>query len=62
MKYLDKENIPKYDKKIAMAYADESKSMKWCPAPNCDYGCEVESISATTVKCPCGWVYCFKCG
>lgn len=47
---------------MAVAYADSSKSMRWCPAPGCFYGSEVETVFAKCVECPCGWMYCFKCG
>ena len=62
MKYLPQEKHSQYMKKMAIAYADNSKSLRWCPAPDCNYGVENESITARSITCPCNWVYCFKCG
>lgn len=61
-KYIPENKLQNYYKKMAIAYADNSKSLRWCPGTDCQFGCEVESIVARTVNCPCGWVYCFKCG
>jgi ariadne-1 len=61
-KYLKSELRNQYFKKMAIAYADNSKSLRWCPGTDCHFGCEAESIVARTVTCNCGWVYCFRCG
>lgn len=47
---------------MAVAYADNSKSLRWCPAAGCEYGAEVPSMGARAIECHCGWMYCFKCG
>lgn len=61
-KFIDAENLSQYHKKMARAYTDTSKSMRWCPAPNCEYGADVSSFRARAVECKCSWIYCFKCG
>ncbi len=62
LKYLESESAPQYHKKMATAYADTSKSLRWCPAADCEYAAEVASMAARSIECYCGWMYCFKCG
>jgi len=47
---------------MAIAYADNSKSLRWCPGLDCEYAAEVASLAARAIECQCGWMYCFKCG
>jgi ariadne-1 len=61
-KYIETDKLPQYHKKMARAYTDTSKSLRWCPAVNCQYGADLLSFRARAVECRCGWVYCFKCG
>lgn len=61
-KYLAKDQEPFYFKKMGVAYADKSKSMRWCPAPGCEYGVDVETVGPRTIECICGNMFCFKCG
>jgi ariadne-1 len=63
LKYIaNKEQEYLFYKKMAVAYADNSKSLRWCPAADCEYGAEVESVGVKCIECPCGWMYCFRCG
>jgi len=62
LRYIPKEQENLFYRKMAVAYADNSKSLRWCPAPDCDYGAEVESVGVKCIECPCGWMYCFRCG
>lgn len=61
LRYVKKERLPIYNKKLAYAYAETNKSVRWCPAPDCIYGVEVTSMGARPITCACGFVYCFKC-
>jgi hypothetical protein len=61
-KYVTDETRPQYDKKMAMTYTSTSKSFRWCPKVNCQYGVDAVDAIAQAVECKCGWVYCFKCG
>jgi len=62
LRYIDSTSLSQYHKKMATAYADTSKSLRWCPAADCEYAAEVASMAARAIECNCGWMYCFKCG
>lgn len=36
--------------------------MRWCPRPGCDFCAENVGQSGNEVQCPCGFLFCFKCG
>lgn len=49
-------------------YVDDSKYLRWCPAPNCEYSikCSVSTGMldriVPSVSCLCGTNFCFGCG
>lgn len=61
-KYLKPENELKYVKKLCISYAEESKAIRWCPAPDCQYAVENPSLTTRAIKCRCSLVFCFRCG
>ncbi|BGP15687.1 hypothetical protein JCM10213_006142 [Rhodosporidiobolus nylandii] len=60
--------LARYRTLLNRTYVDDSPSLTWCPAPNCEYAirCTVpaRSLDSTipTVECACGHVFCFGCG
>ncbi|KAJ3213366.1 hypothetical protein HDU67_002948 [Dinochytrium kinnereticum] len=58
----------KYRSLLLRTYVDDNASLKWCPAPNCEFAveCKVPSTAlqeiVPTVKCRCGHKFCFGCG
>jgi len=44
-----------------MTYIDDSKSIKHCPAPNCDVAIEDDSFVSKFFSCTCGETFCAKC-
>jgi len=61
-KYLLPDKVISYEKKLCVAYAEENRAIRWCPAPDCIYCVENVNLSARPVICKCTYVYCFKCG
>lgn len=49
-------------------FVDDHASLRWCPAPNCEYAaeCHVSQASLSriipTVVCRCGFRFCHGCG
>ncbi|GAA5939252.1 hypothetical protein JCM1841_002933 [Sporobolomyces salmonicolor] len=62
------EILSRYRTLLNRTYVDDNPSMRWCPAPNCEYAlqCSVASRSLDvilpTVSCACSHVFCFGCG
>ncbi|GAA5968975.1 hypothetical protein JCM11641_000796 [Rhodosporidiobolus odoratus] len=60
--------LARYCTLLNRTYVDDSPSLSWCPAPNCEYAvrCAVPSRSLDTtiptVVCACGHTFCFGCG
>ncbi|KAI8843664.1 hypothetical protein BC829DRAFT_446168 [Chytridium lagenaria] len=58
----------KYRSLLLRTYVDDNTFLKWCPAPNCEYAveCRIPASSlqeiVPTVKCRCGFRFCFGCG
>lgn len=40
LKYLDHNNAQRYTTVLGKIYCEESKTMKWCPSPGCEFACE----------------------
>ncbi|PVU95267.1 hypothetical protein BB561_001921 [Smittium simulii] len=57
-----------YKQKVLLDYVNSAPSLKWCPAPDCQYAieCSVTSSSLShtipTIKCKCEHSFCFRCG
>ncbi len=58
------EVVEKYEKMLAQAFVDGSRTASWCPSPGCDR-CIVlpdQAISlSVAVTCACGTQFCFAC-
>ncbi|GAA6039888.1 hypothetical protein JCM8097_006784 [Rhodosporidiobolus ruineniae] len=60
--------LSRYRTLLNRTYVDDSPSLAWCPAPNCEYAirCSVPArsldVTIPTVVCACGHVFCFGCG
>lgn len=60
--------IKRYKELLNRTYVDDNNSLRWCPAPDCEYAieCHIPSTSLTsivpTVVCHCGHYMCFGCG
>ena len=58
----------RYKVLLNRTYVDDSSTLRWCPAPNCEFAieCHVPAKAldtiVPTVKCECGHAFCFGCG
>ncbi|CED82078.1 Predicted E3 ubiquitin ligase [Phaffia rhodozyma] len=59
----------RYDALLNRTYVDDNPTLRWCPAPECEYAVECKQAPPKvldkiipTVKCKCGQVFCFGCG
>ncbi|CAJ0846743.1 13545_t:CDS:2 [Entrophospora sp. SA101] len=65
---VDETTVAKYRTLLNRTYVDDSESLRWCPAPSCEYAveCHVPQTSLTsivpTVECACCNRFCFGCG
>ena len=64
---VDETTLVKYKQLLLRTFVDDQTFIKWCPAPNCETAIECK-ISRNklkevvpTVKCLCGWNFCFGC-
>lgn len=58
--------MKRYNFLASKAFVEESKDMKWCPAPGCEYAVRLTAGSAfgsagCPVLCKCGHSFCFLC-
>ncbi|CAG0924221.1 unnamed protein product, partial [Notodromas monacha] len=63
----DSHALQLYARFLVNSYVDSHKSVKWCPAPDCEFAVRVrEGIGlrgvARKVTCLCGAVFCVACG
>ncbi|KAJ2997837.1 hypothetical protein HDV02_005107 [Globomyces sp. JEL0801] len=62
------EVFAKYETLLLRTYVDDRKSLKWCPAPNCENAveCNLNHVDVDQiipiVKCSSGHLFCFYCG
>jgi len=60
--------MERYRTLLDRTYVEDNKSLRWCPAPNCEMTieCHVTPKQLTsvvpTVQCDCGHWFCFGCG
>ena len=55
-----KELLSRYENMLALSFVDDNDHLQWCPAPGCEK--VIQSFSKlNTVKCSCGYLFCFKC-
>eukprot|EP00808_Paulinella_micropora_P018833 g4736.t1 len=52
--------LAKYKEYLLRSFVEDSRNMKWCPQPRCEY--IIKASGATkTVACKCGGKFCFTC-
>ncbi|XP_050365774.1 probable E3 ubiquitin-protein ligase ARI10 [Argentina anserina] len=54
----------KYKRYLLRSYVDNHRKIKWCPAPNCDYAVQFDSLGEMVsydVSCVCSRSYCWNC-
>lgn len=60
-------NNCRYHILLTRTYVDDKENLKWCPAPDCKYAveCPIKSKDlpkiVPTVRCDCGFDFCFGC-
>ncbi|CAH8319843.1 unnamed protein product [Eruca vesicaria subsp. sativa] len=61
-KVVSEEDKGKYDRYFLRSYIEESKNMKWCPAPGCDHAVEFSRSGVSyDVSCLCSYRFCWNC-
>ncbi|KAJ3035179.1 hypothetical protein HK097_004269, partial [Rhizophlyctis rosea] len=64
---VKEEVCTKYKNLLLRTYVDDNPTLRWCPAPNCEYAVECHVPSSQfnekvpTVICRCGHKFCFGC-
>lgn len=67
LKIIDGDTHRRYLRLLNDSYIGDHERIKWCPSPNCKYAleCQVSPTSfkviVPTVKCNCGFQFCFGC-
>lgn len=59
----------RYRELLNRSYVDDDPSLRWCPAPNCEYAVRCPGITPKSlhhivpiVTCACNHKFCFGCG
>ncbi|EPS65532.1 hypothetical protein M569_09243, partial [Genlisea aurea] len=61
-KLASDEDKGKYDRYVLRSYVEDSRKIKWCPAPGCDSAVEyVVGSSNYDVTCCCSYSFCWNC-
>jgi len=60
-KLVDKEIYEKYIRFVTKAFVEDNAHITWCPAPHCGNAITADMLHGTTVKCRCGFSFCFSC-
>lgn len=58
------EDRNKYDRYFLRSYIEESRKMKWCPAPGCEHAVEFSATGTSAsydVSCSCLHRFCWNC-
>ena len=61
-KFLSPKEYEKYHGFLVRSFTDDSKEIRWCPRPNCDYFAKNTSLASIPIVCQCGNKFCFRCG
>jgi len=65
---VSEDTYRRYTSLLIRTYVDDNIFLRWCPAPNCEYAVECRIHESDlqkiipTVKCKCGYSFCFGCG
>ncbi|KAJ0230674.1 IBR domain-containing protein [Hirschfeldia incana] len=63
-KVVSEEDKEKYDRYFLRSYIEESRKMKWCPAPGCEHAVEFSATGTSInydVTCSCSHRFCWNC-
>jgi len=60
-KLVDKEIYEKYIRFVTKTFVEDNAHITWCPAPRCGNAITADMLDGTTVKCRCGFSFCFSC-
>jgi len=60
-KLVDKELYEKYIRFVTKTFVEDNAHITWCPAPRCGNAITADMVHGTTVKCRCGFSFCFSC-
>jgi len=60
-KLVDKEIYEKYIRFVTKTFVEDNAHITWCPAPRCGNAITADMLHGTTVKCRCGFSFCFSC-
>jgi len=60
-KLVDKEVYEKYIRFVTKTFVEDNAHITWCPAPRCGNAITADMLHGTTVKCRCGFSFCFSC-
>jgi len=60
-KLVDKEIYEKYLRFVTKTFVEDNAHITWCPAPRCGNAITADMLHGTTVKCRCGFSFCFSC-
>ncbi|KAL0874561.1 hypothetical protein Bca101_024266 [Brassica carinata] len=61
---VSEEDKEKYDRYFLRSYIEESRKMKWCPAPGCEHAIEFSATGtgiSYDVSCSCSHRFCWNC-
>ncbi|GLJ47795.1 hypothetical protein SUGI_1009440 [Cryptomeria japonica] len=59
----EEQDRTKYGQFLVRSYVEESKRIKWCPAPECEYAVELQDgiSQCYDVTCKCSYNFCWSC-
>eukprot|EP00823_Brevimastigomonas_motovehiculus_P006365 TRINITY_DN526_c0_g1_i1.p1 TRINITY_DN526_c0_g1~~TRINITY_DN526_c0_g1_i1.p1 ORF type:complete len:597 (-),score=160.21 TRINITY_DN526_c0_g1_i1:166-1956(-) len=61
-KYVkDSSLLAKYERWLLDSFVEGTKSIKWCPNPQCKRAVEYKSGGSKEIECRCGTHWCFSC-
>ncbi|KAL1536437.1 putative E3 ubiquitin-protein ligase ari7 [Salvia divinorum] len=61
-KLASHEDKEKYHRYLLRSYVEDSRKIKWCPAPGCDSAVEyVVGSGSYDVTCSCSYSFCWNC-
>jgi len=60
-KLVPKEIYEKYQRFVTKAFVEDNAHITWCPSSRCGNAITADMLQGTTVKCRCGFCFCFSC-
>ena len=57
----EKDELNIYNKCLMRNFTESNADIKLCPNPKCDKIIKLPGHSMLEIKCPCGFIFCFKC-